>query len=113
MGVSMAAFVGYCVTKAGIFFPGAIDLAGTKFSDLGTDPFAAWDAVPYYGKAQLIAWVGALEFLAETSKPHYMRGGQAGKVDTIFFAGFLTPYKPRDNSFWYKSEEKRTVSLEA
>eukprot|EP00966_Prymnesium_polylepis_P141696 3272003-Prymnesium_polylepis.2 len=52
--VCMAAFVGYCFTAAGIFFPGQINYAGTTFAELGTDPLAAWDALGQNGRAQII-----------------------------------------------------------
>jgi hypothetical protein len=72
------------VTAKGLFWPGVIDQAGTKFSDLGTSPFAAWDALSDAGRWQIIGFVGFLEFLAESQKPHYMNGGMPGKFDALW-----------------------------
>jgi len=84
--VAMAATVGYMVNAKGIFWPGAIDQSGTLFSDLANpNPFAVWDAVPDSGKAQIVLFVGFLEFLNEAQKPHYMMpGGMPGKFDALW-----------------------------
>ena len=63
-----------------------ISLDGTKFADLGTEPFAAWDAVPVYGKVQILLVMGMMEWASETDKPHYMNGGTPGKI-TVFGIG--------------------------
>ena len=58
--ICMLGVVGYLVNKAGIYLPGDIDMAGTKFSDLGS----GWDssfAVPVAGALQVLAFVGFLE----------------------------------------------------
>lgn len=58
--ISMLAIVGYLVQEAGIRLPGTIDLAGTKFSDI-PNGYAGLEMVPYAGKLQLFAFIGALE----------------------------------------------------
>jgi len=58
--VSMLAVLGYLVAEAGIRLPGDIDLAGTSFSDI-PNGFAALNAVPGAGLAQIAAFVGFLE----------------------------------------------------
>jgi hypothetical protein len=58
--ICMLGVVGYLVNAAGIYLPGDIDMAGTKFSDLGY----GWDAsfaVPVAGALQVLAFVGFLE----------------------------------------------------
>jgi hypothetical protein len=58
--ICMLGVVGYLVNKAGIYLPGDIDMAGTKFSDLGS----GWDAsfaVPVAGALQVFAFAGFLE----------------------------------------------------
>ena len=58
--ICMLAVLGQVTTKAGIFLPGNIDYAGTKFSDIPTG-IAALDKVPAAGWAQIVAFVGLLE----------------------------------------------------
>jgi len=58
--ISMLAVVGYLVTYAGVRLPGAIDLSGTKFSDI-RGGFAAFNDISGAGIAQLVALVGFLE----------------------------------------------------
>lgn len=58
--ISMLAVVGYLVTEAGIRLPGNIDLSGTAFADIPSG-YAGLEAVPYAGKLQLFALIGALE----------------------------------------------------
>mmetsp|Transcript_32342 Transcript_32342/g.80153 ORF Transcript_32342/g.80153 Transcript_32342/m.80153 type:complete len:212 (-) Transcript_32342:978-1613(-) len=79
--VSMAAFLGWLWVNGGApLFPGAYSTSGATFESLGHDSFAAWDALPLLAKAQIIGVAGLLEFVSETEKPHYMMGGQPGKV---------------------------------
>ena len=58
--ICMLAVLGQITTKAGVFLPGTIDYAGTKFSDIPTG-IAAYDKVPAAGIAQIVAFVGFLE----------------------------------------------------
>ena len=61
--ISMLAFVGQLVTRAGIHLPGSIDLAGDRFDSYpdGTAALFGPDAIPSAGFGQIIAFVGALE----------------------------------------------------
>ena len=61
--VAMAAFVGYVVTASGNFWPGAINYEGTLFSELGKDPFVAWDAMGQSARSQIIGTVGLMNHL--------------------------------------------------
>jgi Chlorophyll A-B binding protein len=58
--IAMLAVVGFLVQEAGIRLPGDIDLSGTKFADI-PNGYAALEAIPYAGKLQLFAFIGALE----------------------------------------------------
>jgi len=75
--VAMLATAGWIVNALGVSFPG--DLAyGQPFSSLSHLPHEAWDAVPYAGKLQMLLAIGAVEFVSETKKPHYTKGGEMG-----------------------------------
>jgi len=96
--VAMAAVTGWAyVSSGGPLFPGYISVEqGVTFESLGRDGYAAWDAVPAAGKAQIIGIVGVLEWLQETSaKPHYTQGGTPGKIpllwDPLGFTKSLSP----------------------
>jgi hypothetical protein len=58
--ICMLGVVGYLVTAAGIRLPGAIDKAGTQFSDIPSG-WAGSEAVPVAGALQVLAFVGFLE----------------------------------------------------
>jgi len=75
--VAMAAFVGFCVQSNGIHFPFPMTLDGLMPYD-GTPP-EQWDALPFAGKAQIILFIGFLEWWSEFGGQHYMRGGVPGK----------------------------------
>jgi len=81
--VAMAAFVGWtAVAGAGIRFPGEL-AHGVEFSSLSNRGLEAWDAVPGWGKSQMLLFAGLLEFHDELfysrRGTHYMRGGIPGK----------------------------------
>jgi len=85
--VAMAAATGWAwVSSGGPLFPGEISPStGLTFEALGREGYAAWDAVPADGKAQIIGIIGILELLGEASvKPHYMSGGTPGKIPLIW-----------------------------
>jgi len=58
--ISMLAFLGNIITRAGIHLPGNIDTAGTQFDSI-PNGWAAVDAIPESGLIQIVAFVGALE----------------------------------------------------
>ena len=61
--ISMLAFVGQLVTRAGIHLPGSIDLAGDRFDSYPDGAAALFgpDAIPSAGFGQIVALIGALE----------------------------------------------------
>jgi len=80
--IAMAAFVGWWAVGAGLRLPG--DLAsGIPFASLPAKGLEAWDAVPGWGKAQMLLFAGLIEFHDELffsrRGTHYMRGGTPGK----------------------------------
>ena len=81
--VAMAAFVGWWATGSGLRFPGELS-HGLDFASIPSKGLEAWDAVPGWGKAQLLLFAGLIEFHDELfySKrgTHYLRGGIPGKV---------------------------------
>eukprot|EP00542_Grammatophora_oceanica_P015698 CAMPEP_0194030582 /NCGR_PEP_ID=MMETSP0009_2-20130614/4009_1 /TAXON_ID=210454 /ORGANISM="Grammatophora oceanica, Strain CCMP 410" /LENGTH=245 /DNA_ID=CAMNT_0038670553 /DNA_START=73 /DNA_END=810 /DNA_ORIENTATION=- len=80
--IAMAAFVGWWAVAAGARLPGMLAF-GTDFSSLPAKGLDAWDAVPGWGKAQMLLFAGLIEFHDELfhSKrgTHYLRGGTPGK----------------------------------
>lgn len=91
--IAMLACTGWLINALGIYWPGALDLAGTKFSDLGTQPLAAWDAIPLNGQLQVWLAIGLIEIsdpmstalLTEDCSP--LLDGKAGlQFDPLGFA---------------------------
>jgi len=81
--VAMAAFVGWCATAGlGLRFPGEL-AHGLTFADVPSKGLEAWDAVPGWGKAQMLLFAGLIEFHDELfysrRGTHYMKGGVPGK----------------------------------
>jgi len=83
--VAMAAFVGWWAVGSGLRFPGEL-AHGLDFASLPSKGLEAWDAVPGWGKAQLLLFAGLIEFHDELFATrrgeggHYLRGGIPGKV---------------------------------
>lgn len=89
--VAMLACSGWLINCFDIYFPGEIT-HGTKFSELGSKPFEAWDNVPYAGKIQMLLTIGLIEFLSEVRKPHYTKGGDMGlQFDPLGIYNNMTP----------------------
>lgn len=93
--VAMAAFVGWWVVAAGYTFPGDLSY-GIPFSSLPKEGLAAWEAVPGWGKVQMLLFAGLIEFHDELffsrRSTHYMKGGTPGKVSLhIVSIIFVTP----------------------
>lgn len=114
--VAMAAFVGYLVGSAGIHFPWPIDMAGDMFPSAGSPP-EQWDALPFLGKAQIITFVGFLEWFSESAGTHYMKGGRPGEYPKFSeYPEFIPHPVPKDlfDPFGFSknaSEEKKAEGL--
>jgi len=80
--VAMAAFVGWWAVGAGLRLPGELSY-GQAFASIPSKGLEAWDAVPGWGKAQMLWFAGLIEFHDELfysrRGTHYMRGGTPGK----------------------------------
>ena len=84
--VAMAAFVGYIVQANGLHFP---YLIGQPTS--GVTPEEQWFNLPVAGRAQIIGFIGFLEFWGEYGGKHYMKGGRPGEYPSFdeIPAGFI------------------------
>jgi len=80
--VAMAAFVGWWAVGAGVRFPGEL-AHGVNFADIPSGGLEAWDAIPGWGKAQMLLFAGLIELHDEIFHSrrgtHYMKGGTPGK----------------------------------
>lgn len=80
--VAMAAFVGWWAVGAGLRLPGQL-ATGLDFSSIPSKGLDAWDAVPGWGKVQMLLFAGLIEFHDELffsrRGTHYLRGGTPGK----------------------------------
>jgi len=99
--IAMLATVGWLLNEFGVFWPGAIDNDGLKFADLGTNPLAAWDAIPLNGQLQVWLAIGLIEIsdpmstalLTEDCSP-MLDGGKTGlQFDPAGFASRMDPEK--------------------
>ena len=97
--VAMLATVGYLTGAAGITFPGEI-AGGVSFASVNANGvFSAWSNVPEQGKLQILMLIFLLELSTESKKPHYMRGGVPGKIDSLPFDGIQGIWAPKIK-FW-------------
>lgn len=84
--VAMAAFVGWWAVGAGLRLPGELS-HGLDFASIPSKGLEAWDAVPGWGKAQMLLFAGLIEFHDELFHSrrgtHYLRGGTPGKVGSL------------------------------
>lgn len=100
--VAMAAFVGWWTVGAGLRLPGEL-ATGIDFASIPSKGLEAWDAVPGWGKAQMLLFAGLIEFHDELFHSrrgeggHYLRGGVPGKnmvpglYDPLGFSSKKTP----------------------
>ena len=97
--VAQVACVGYLIGAAGVTFPG--DIAnGVSFASLAAGgPSSAWEATPELGKVQILLLIGMLEMASESKKPHYMKGGVPGKIESLPFDGIQGIWAPKIK-FW-------------
>lgn len=78
--IAMFAFCGYCVQYNGIHcaFPMSLPEETNLQYAAGLTPPEQWDALTWEAKAQIMIFVGFLEFWGEFGGKHYMRGGRPG-----------------------------------
>ena len=61
--------------------------------------FAAAGIIAWFGKLQILSLIFLLELSTESKKPHYMRGGVPGKIDSLPFDGISGIWAPKIK-FW-------------
>lgn len=80
--VAMAAFVGWWAVAAGLRLPGELSY-GLDFAAVPSKGLEAWDAIPGWGKAQMLGLAFLIEFHDELFHSrrgtHYLKGGTPGK----------------------------------
>jgi len=100
--VAMAAFTGWWAVGSGIRLPGEIT-EGVTFSSISSKGLDAWDATPGWGKAQILIFLGLIEFHDELFHArrgtHYLKGGTPGKN---MVPGLYDPF-----GFWAKKSEEQ------
>ena len=82
--VAMAAFVGFIVQSNGLHWPFPMT---PGFEYTAVTPPEQWDALPFEGKWQIIAFIGFLEWWGEFGGTHYMAGGKPGDLTSRRAAG--------------------------
>merc|ERR1712193_474560 len=75
--VAMAAFLGYIVQSTPLV-SGPHNILPFRGYEAGLTPPEQWDAIPLYGKLQILVLVGMLESCGEITEPHYTKGGLPG-----------------------------------
>mmetsp|Transcript_11796 Transcript_11796/g.17303 ORF Transcript_11796/g.17303 Transcript_11796/m.17303 type:complete len:253 (+) Transcript_11796:83-841(+) len=88
--VAMAAFVGH-VVQSNFHWPWPMTMDGTPFPSTDLSPPEQWDSLPFASKAQIILFVGFLEWYSELTpgegsdvgQTHYTKGGQPGKYPEL------------------------------
>ena len=80
--VAMAAFLGY-MAGATELVSGPHKILPYRGFEPGLTPPEQWDAIPLYGKLQILVIVGMLESYGEILAPHYTKGGLPGYYPPI------------------------------
>jgi len=96
--IAMFAFVGYLVQSSGLHFGFPMSLPESPSYAAGLSPPEQWDALTLEGKAQILIFIGFLEFWGElgcglNGKKHYMRGGKPGDYPDFPEANVI-PFTP-------------------
>ena len=78
----MAAFLGY-LAQSTATVSGPHKILPFKGYEAGLTPPEQWDAIPLYGKLQIVTLIGMLESYGEILDPHYTKGGLPGYFPPI------------------------------
>ena len=78
----MAAFLGYLAQSTPVVSGPHAKLPYSGYEP-GLTPPEQWDAIPLYGKLQILVIVGMLESYGEILAPHYTKGGLPGYYPPI------------------------------
>merc|ERR1719199_1832817 len=108
--VAMAAFVGYIVQSNGVHWPFPMT---PGFEYTAVTPPEQWEALPFEGKWQIIAFIGFLEWWGEFGGTHYMAGGKPGDYPDFkdIPAHRIPPLYDPAGLFKKMSEEKKQTRL--
>jgi hypothetical protein len=108
--VAMAAFVGFIVQSNGLHWPFPMT---PGFEYTAVTPPEQWDALPFEGKWQIIAFIGFLEWWGEFGGTHYMAGGKPGDYPDFkdIPAHRIPPLYDPAGLFKKMSEEKKQTRL--
>ena len=94
--VAMAAFVGYCV-QSNFVFPWALTTSGIPHPSVTLSPPDQWDALPFASKAQIILFIGFLEWYSELNveggEPHYTKGEFCSRLYAVKLPFFLLTFQ--------------------
>jgi len=106
--VAMAAFVGHCV-QSNFVFPWALTTKGDMMPGTEMSPPAQWDALPFESKAQIIGFVGFLEWFAYVNKTDKIGEYPSfkGKLPHPVPFSLFDPFSLSKN----RSQEKKDKSL--
>jgi len=80
--VAMAGFLGYLAGSTELV-SGPHKILPYRGYEPGLTPPEQWDAIPLYGKLQILVIVGMLESYGEILDPHYTKGGLPGYYPPI------------------------------
>ena len=80
--VAMAAFLGYLAGSTATV-SGPHKILPFRGYEPGLTPPEQWDAIPLYGKLQILTIIGMLESYGEILAPHYCNGGLPGYYPPI------------------------------
>merc|ERR1719506_2900441 len=80
--VAMAGFLGY-IAQSTDLVSGPHTVLPFRGYEAGLTPPEQWDAIPLYGKVQIITFVGMLESYGELLPQHYTKGGVPGYYPPI------------------------------
>merc|ERR1719428_2734472 len=80
--VAMAGFLGY-IAQSTDLVSGPHSVLPFRGYEAGLTPPEQWDAIPLYGKLQILVFIGMLESYGEILDPHYTKGGLPGYYPPI------------------------------
>merc|ERR1711871_1707267 len=81
--VAMAAFLGY-MAGATELVSGPHKILPYRGYEPGLTPPEQWDAIPLYGKLQILVIVGMLESYGEILAPHYIKGKRPELIFNLY-----------------------------
>ena len=102
--VAMAGFLGY-IAQSTDLVSGPHTVLPFRGYEAGLTPPEQWDAIPLYGKLQILVLVGMLESYGEILDPHYTQGGLPGYYPPIKSARPEIAFNLYDPFDWFKEDK--------